>query len=60
MKRLKPLFLLLTLGFLATPLSAMAAKNKNSFTLPNSQGKNVTLGKPWSKATVLVFYRGSW
>ncbi|TNE46082.1 MAG: hypothetical protein EP343_25280 [Deltaproteobacteria bacterium] len=54
------LFSLVTFGLLASPWLVGAEKTMQAFSLPNEDGKLTTIGKPWSKATVLVFFRGDW
>ena len=52
--------LLTLLGLFTLSSHVDAAKANNTFSLPNSQGKTVAVGKPWAKVTVLVFFRGDW
>ncbi len=54
------LFSLAMIGLLANPWLVRAEKTMQAFSLPNEDGKLITVGKPWSKATVLVFFRGDW
>lgn len=58
-------FALLGLWGCVTPykvkkIKAHALTHVPSFTLPNTDEKKISIGKPWGKATALVMIRGFW